>query len=36
MRAGPYAYGAEEYIDLELYLAWSARGLPLETPAVRR
>ena len=35
MRAAPYAYGAPEYVDLELFLAWRARGLPVETPAVR-
>jgi len=35
MRAEPYAYGASEYVDLELYLMWRARGMPLETPAVR-
>ena len=35
MRAEAYAYGAPELIDLELYLMWRARGLPMETPAVR-
>ena len=35
MRAEPYAYGAPEYVDLELYLMWRARGMPLESPAVR-
>jgi L-cysteine S-thiosulfotransferase len=35
MRAAPYADGAPEMIDLELFLAWRARGLALETPAVR-
>jgi sulfur-oxidizing protein SoxA len=35
MRAEPYPYGASELVDLELYLMWRARGLPLETPAVR-
>ena len=35
MRAQPYEYGAPEYVDLELYLMWRARGMPLETPAVR-
>jgi L-cysteine S-thiosulfotransferase len=35
MRAEPYAYGAPEYVDLELYLMWRARGLKLEAPAVR-
>jgi sulfur-oxidizing protein SoxA len=28
--------GAAELTDLELYLAWRAQGLPLETPGVRR
>jgi sulfur-oxidizing protein SoxA len=35
MRAEPYAYGAPEYVDLELYLMWRARAMKLETPAVR-
>jgi sulfur-oxidizing protein SoxA len=35
MRAAPYAYGAPEMTELELFLAWRARGLTLETPAVR-
>ena len=35
MRAEPYDYGATEYVSLELYLMWRARGLPIETPAVR-
>jgi len=35
MRAEPYDYGAPENVALELYLLWRARGLPLETPAVR-
>ena len=35
MRAEPYTFGAPEYVDLELYLMWRARGLPMETPAVR-
>jgi len=35
VRAEPLAYGAPEQIDLELYLMWRARGMPLETPAVR-
>ena len=36
IRAEPLAYGAEDYVNLELYLAWRGRGLPVETPAVRR
>jgi L-cysteine S-thiosulfotransferase len=35
MRAEPYAYGSDEYVDLELYLMWRARGMTMETPAVR-
>ena len=35
MRAEPYAYGADEYVDLELFLMWRARGMTVETPAVR-
>jgi sulfur-oxidizing protein SoxA len=35
MRAEPYAFGAPEYVDLELFLMWRARGMKVETPAVR-
>jgi sulfur-oxidizing protein SoxA len=35
MRAEPYAFGSPENVALELYLMWRARGLPVETPAVR-
>ena len=35
MRAEAYPFGAPEYVDLELYLMWRARGMKLETPAVR-
>ena len=35
MRAEPYPADAPEIVDLELYLAWRARDLPVETPAVR-
>jgi sulfur-oxidizing protein SoxA len=35
MRAEPYPAEAPEIVELELYLAWRARGLPIETPAVR-
>ena len=35
MRAVPYAYGTPEMTELELFLARRARGLALETPAVR-
>jgi sulfur-oxidizing protein SoxA len=36
VRAEPFAYGAQEYVNLELFLAWRAHGLPVETPGVRR
>jgi len=36
IRAEMLPYGAPEYLDLELFLAWRARGLPLEAPGVRR
>jgi L-cysteine S-thiosulfotransferase len=35
VRAEPFPYGAPEYVDLELYLMDRARGMPVETPAVR-
>jgi sulfur-oxidizing protein SoxA len=35
VRAEPYAYGSKEFVELELYLMWRARGMKLETPAVR-
>jgi len=35
VRAEPYAYGAPEYVELEYFLMWRARGMKLETPAVR-
>jgi sulfur-oxidizing protein SoxA len=35
MRAEPYAYGAPELVDLEFFLMWRARGMAIETPAVR-
>lgn len=36
LRAEPHALGSPEYLELELYLAWRGRGLPIEAPAVRR
>jgi L-cysteine S-thiosulfotransferase len=36
VRAEPYLLGSDEYINLELYVAWRGRGLPVETPAIRR
>jgi len=35
IRAEPYAFGAPEFVDLELYLMWRANGMKIETPAVR-
>ena len=36
VRAEPYPFGAEPYLELELFLRHRGAGLPLETPAVRR
>jgi sulfur-oxidizing protein SoxA len=36
VRAEMLPYASPEYLDLELYLAWRASGLPMETPGVRR
>ena len=35
VRAEPYDYGAPELVDLEMFLMWRARGMAMETPAVR-
>ena len=35
VRAEPHAPGAQALVELELYLAWRDRGMPVETPAVR-
>lgn len=35
VRAEPFAFGAPELVDLELYLMERARDLPVETPGVR-
>ena len=35
VRAEPYAYGAQELVELELYLATRAKGMLVETPGVR-
>jgi len=35
MRAEPYEFGAPEFVDLELFLMWRARGMTMEAPAVR-
>jgi sulfur-oxidizing protein SoxA len=36
VRSEPYPLGSDEYVNLELFVAWRGRGLPVETPAVRR
>ena len=36
VRAVQFPQGAPEYLALELYLAWRAKGMPVETPAMRR
>ncbi len=36
IRSTPFAYGSDEYLNLETYLAWRGRGLPVEAPAVRK
>lgn len=35
MRAEPFDYGAPEFVDLELFMRWRARGLAVEAPGVR-
>ncbi|MBL8701630.1 MAG: sulfur oxidation c-type cytochrome SoxA [Alphaproteobacteria bacterium] len=35
VRAEPFAYGAPEYVAIELFLMSRARGMTLETPGVR-
>ena len=35
VRAKQFEYGSPEMAQLELFLAWRARGLPLESPGVR-
>ena len=36
IRAEPLPLGSDAYVNLELYMNWRARGLPVESPAVRR
>lgn len=36
VRAEMLPAGSAEYLDLELFLAWRGKGLPVETPGVRR
>jgi L-cysteine S-thiosulfotransferase len=35
VRAEPYALGSSDYVDLELFLMWRARGMTMESPGVR-
>ena len=35
VRAEPFASGATEWRQHELFLMWRARGMPMETPALR-
>jgi sulfur-oxidizing protein SoxA len=35
VRAEPFTPDAPEWAQLELYLKWRARGMALETPALR-
>ena len=35
MRAEPYDFGAPELVNLEYFLMWRARGMTMESPAVR-
>jgi L-cysteine S-thiosulfotransferase len=35
MRVDNYPFGANELVDLELFLMWRARGMMMEAPAVR-
>jgi sulfur-oxidizing protein SoxA len=35
VRAEPLAADAPEWVELALYLAWRARGMPMESPGVR-
>lgn len=36
MKADPFEPGSDEYVALELYLAWRGAGLPMQIPSVRR
>jgi sulfur-oxidizing protein SoxA len=35
MRTEPYDFGSPQLVNLELFLMWRARGMKVETPAVR-
>jgi sulfur-oxidizing protein SoxA len=34
-RAQSLDFGSDDLVDLELFLMWRARGMKIETPAVR-
>ncbi|MHA1523658.1 MAG: sulfur oxidation c-type cytochrome SoxA, partial [Alphaproteobacteria bacterium] len=34
--AKPFKVGGDEFLALEVYLAYRGQGLPVETPAVRQ
>ena len=36
IRATPYGVGSDEFVALELYVAWRGQNLPVESPAVRQ
>ena len=36
VRAEPYPLGSDEYVNLDLFMSWRGRSLPVETPAIRR
>lgn len=36
VRSEPFKAGSDEYVNLELFLAYKGNGLPVETPAVRQ
>ena len=35
VRGVPYKPLSEDFLELELYVAWRGIGLPVETPSVR-
>lgn len=35
MRSTPFGVLSDEYVALELFMAWRGQGLPVETPGVR-
>lgn len=36
IRATPFGVGSDEFVALELYVAWRGQNLPVESPAVRQ